>query len=192
MLTDAKINSLKPKYNCKLPEHIALNHHIYLKKIALQHSLEMFQQIARHREFLSNYVHWTRFTHKLEDTQNFIQLCIKEAEAGESFVWAICVENRCVGTISLNKPIDWQNRIALIGYWLSPEMQGQGIVTQAVNKLIEETKPLFNRYILCCATHNERSNVVAKRCGFEFIETKQEAEKIGDVFYPQHIYYKDL
>ena len=176
----------------KLPERITLNHHIHLEKISEKHSSEMFQQIDRHRAFLSDYVHWTRFTHKLEDTQNFIQLCMKEAETGESFVWAICVENKCVGTISFNKPIDWKNRTVLLGYWLSPEVQGQGIITKAVDKLIEETKLLFSCYILRCATHNERSNAVAKRCGFEFIETKREAEKIGDMMYAQHIYHKEI
>lgn len=174
----------------KLPEIIELNAEVKLEKIALKHADEMFSQIDRHRDYLSDFVHWTRFNKTLEDSKNFVNKCEEETDRGETFVWAICKNNKAIGTISLNKPIDWQNRIALIGYWLSPEAQGNGIVTQAVNAMMNATQAHFSTYILRCAVHNERSNKVAQRCGFEFVETQDNAEKIGDVIYAQNIYHK--
>lgn len=173
----------------KLPEIIEISPTIRLEKIAPHHAESLFVEIDRHREFLSHFVHWTRFTHAQQDSENFIQLCIQEAAQGISFTWAICVEGKAVGTISFNKPIDWQNRTAMFGYWLSPDFQGQGIVTQAVDCVIKNTKDHFERYILKCAVHNEKSNAVAKRCGFEFVEVLPQAEKIGEQLFDQNCYH---
>ncbi|MGX2969105.1 GNAT family N-acetyltransferase [Ursidibacter sp. B-7004-1] len=172
----------------KLPQQIVINNEILLEKINDGHSEAIFTQIDRHRNYLSQFVHWTRFTHKLEDSQNFVKLCKKEAESGESFVWAICWQGKAVGTISFNKPIDWQTRTVHIGYWLSPEVQGKGIVTQAVNAIINATQGKFDHYILRCAIHNSRSNAVAQRCGFAFVEVQENAEKIGDNLYSLNVY----
>lgn len=181
----------------KLPHQIDINANVRLEKIAPTHSQSLFNHIDCHRDFLSHYVHWTRFTHALEDSQKFTALCEKESALGESFVWAICVNNgkdgfNAVGTISLNKPIDWQNRTALLGYWLSPEYQHQGIVSQSVQAVICATKTAFSDYILRCAVHNDASNNVAKRCGFCYQETEEQAELIGDVRYAQNIYHKSV
>lgn len=176
----------------KLPEIIELSPSVRLEKIAPHHAESLFTEIDRHREYLSEFVQWTRFTHARQDTEKFIQLCEQEAEQGLSFVWSICVEGRAVGTISFNKPIDWQNRTAMFGYWLSADFQGQGIVTQAVDFVIENTKQDFSTYILKCAVHNARSNAVAKRCGFEFIEVLLQAEKIGDNIYDHNVYVKKI
>lgn len=176
----------------KLPEQIDITPTVRLEKIAPQHAESLFSQIDRHREFLSNFVHWTRFTHAQQDSEKFIALCEQEAEQGISHVWAICVEGKAVGTISFNKPIDWQNRTAMFGYWLSPDFQGRGIITQAVDFVIKNTKSYFDCYILKCATHNPKSNAVAKRCGFEFVELLPQAEKIGEQIYDQNCYQKRI
>lgn len=174
----------------KLPKTLEISTTVRLEKISPHHAQNLFAEIDHHREFLSHFVHWTRFTHTQQDSEKFIQLCEQEAEQGISFVWAICVEGKAVGTISFNKPIDWQNRAAMFGYWLSPDFQGQGIVTQAVDSVIKNTKAYFDRYILKCAVHNEKSNAVAKRCGFEFVEMLPQAEKIGESFFDQNQYEK--
>lgn len=176
----------------QLPEFIEVSPEVCLEKIALRHCASMFEQIDRHRDYLANYVDWTRFNIKLEDSQHFVKQCEEDADKGESVVWAICVNDYAMGTISFNKPIDWQNSTVYLGYWLSPEAQGVGIMTQSVNAVIEATNELFSDYILRCAVHNEASNNVAKRCGFEFVETKENAEKIGAVMYAQHIYKKSV
>lgn len=129
----------------QFPEIIHITPHIRLEKIAPRHSEAIFTQIDRHRDYLSDYVQWPRFTKILNDSLQFIQLCEQEAKQGESFVWAICVQNEdnkifhAVGTISFNKPIDWQHQRAEIGYWLSPEIQGKGIITQSINAIIKAT-----------------------------------------------------
>lgn len=176
----------------KLPEKINITPTVCLEKIALYHAESLFSQIDRHREALSPFVQWTRFTHAQQDSEKFIALCEQEAEQGISYVWAICVEGKAVGTISFNKPIDWQQRTVTFGYWLSADFQGQGIITQAVDCVIKNTTSYFDRYLLNCAVHNEKSNAVAQRCGFEFIEVKPQAEKIGEQIYDWNCYQKHI
>lgn len=176
----------------QLPEIIEILPDVRLEKIAQQHASAMFAQIDRHRDYLANYVDWTRFNTQLVDSQNFVKKCQEEIERGETFTWAICVKGKAAGTISFNKPIDWQARTALIGYWLSPDAQGKGIVTQSVNALIAATENHFSHYILRCAVHNQRSNQVAQRCGFAFVERVENAEKIGDKLYAQNVYRRSV
>lgn len=176
----------------KLPEIIVINSTVKLEKICAEHCESLFFQIDTHREYLSNYVDWTKYNTGIEDSLAFFRDCEKESEQGISYVWVICVEGNAVGTISFNKPIDWKKRVVSIGYWLSPSYQGKGIVTQAVDFLIKNTKVYFNRYILKCALHNEKSNAVAKRCGFELVEVLPQAEKIGEALFDQNRYEKRI
>ncbi|WP_373777031.1 GNAT family N-acetyltransferase [Glaesserella sp.] len=174
----------------KLPAIIAVTSDIMLEKIALRHSQALFEQIVRHRDYLAQFVNWTPFTQKIEDAVNFVKASEQDAEQGISYVWAICYRNNPVGTLSLNKPIDWQNRTVYLGYWLSPDVQGKGIVTQSIQRVMEEIHPIFDHYFLKCAVHNQRSNAVAKRCCFQLVERVENAEKIGDTWYAQNLYRK--
>lgn len=175
-----------------LPQLVELTSELKLEQLAIGHAFSLFQQIDRHRHFLSDFVDWTSFTKEPSDTEAFIQRCTQEAEQGKSYTWAICYQGEAVGTISFNSPIDWENKTAMFGYWLSPEVQGKGIVTQAVNRLIAETADSFQHYVLKCAVHNQRSNAVAQRCGFTFVKTLPQAEKIGDIYWDQHYYLKSI
>lgn len=173
-----------------LPQCIELFTGCRLEQLSQLHAESLFQQIDCHRDFLAHFVDWTTFTNKQADTEAFIQRCAKEAEQGVSYTWAICYHGKAVGTISFNSPINWEMRTVFFGYWLSPEVQRKGIVTQAVKRVMEETYAQFDCYILKCAIHNERSNAVAKRCGFEFVERLPNAEKIGEQWYDQNCYHK--
>lgn len=175
-----------------LPTTIPITSEVQLEKIHNRHAPMLFAQIDRHRCYLSQFVNWTPFNTCLQDAFNFVQRCDQQSEQGLSFTWAICVNGDGVGTFSLNEPIDWQHRTAMLGYWLSPEMQGKGIVTQAVSALITQTSGLFDHYILKCAIHNVRSNAVAQRCGFTFIETLTAAEQIGETWFDQNVYRKSI
>ncbi|MBF0784567.1 GNAT family N-acetyltransferase [Muribacter muris] len=172
------------------PDTLVVTADTRLEKLHSRHAASLFQQIDRHRDYLCQFVNWTPFNTQLSDTALFVKKCEQEAEQGIGYVWAICVEGQAVGTLSFNPAIDWQNRTAHIGYWLSPTYQGRGIVSQGVIRLIEATKTHFSRYILKCAVHNLRSNQVATRCGFEWIGQQKNAEQIGEVLYAQNIYQR--
>lgn len=176
----------------KLPHSIIISPEIHLEKITTAHAPSLFAHIDRYREQLSDYVHWTRFTHTQIDSVHFAQRCEQESEKDISFVWTIFYRQQAVGTLSFNSPIEWENRTVYLGYWLSPEVQGNGIMTTAVNGLISVTQTYFDHYILRCAIHNQRSNKVAIRCGFQFEKILSQAEKIGEQWFDQNYYRKTI
>ncbi|OOH88040.1 hypothetical protein BMT54_09165 [Pasteurellaceae bacterium 15-036681] len=176
----------------KLPETICVALNLKLEKIAENHAEDLLFQINSHREYLDQFVDWTKFNNTLQDALEFVNRSQLEAKNGESFTWAICYQGRAVGTISFNSLIDWQNKTVMIGYWLSPDVQKKGIITHSIEQLIERTKSYFNNYILKCAEHNIRSNLVAQRCGFKFIKKIENGEQICGKWYTQNMYQKQI
>ncbi|WP_301098126.1 GNAT family N-acetyltransferase [Otariodibacter sp.] len=179
-------------YSHQIPHKIRVNSDIILEKIEQQHAISLFTQLDKHRQFFKQFVDWIDFNKTVEDSLNFVNTSKKEAEDGLGFVWVISYKGDVVGAFSLNNPIDWENKIAELGYWLSPDVQGKGIITQSVNQVIEETKSLFNHYRLRCAVHNLKSNAIADRCQFQFIGVEGKGLKIGEQYYDLNIYSKIL
>lgn len=175
-----------------LPQTIYIDEHLRLEQLADKHALALFTQIDQHREYFSQFMHWPRFTQVLKDTQSFIELCQQEAKQGISYTWAIVYQDVAVGTISFNKGINWQDRIATFGYWLSPDQQGKGIVTRSVEGVIAATSTIFKQYILRCSTINQKSNAVAVRAGFKFDCMLEKEELIGEHYYDVNRYIKSL
>ncbi len=91
--------------------------------------------------------------------------------------FAIELDNKVIGSVGIEK----YNEVLLpelnkkigreIGYALSKEYWGKGIMTEAVNAVI---KYLFSElkldFIVCCYfTFNDRSKRVSEKCGFEYV-----------------------
>ncbi|WP_259339653.1 GNAT family N-acetyltransferase [Mesobacillus zeae] len=64
--------------------------------------------------------------------------------------------------------IDWWNKTTEIGYWLSEEQQGNGIMTRTVNSLIQHcfNELDLNRIIIRAASENTQSCAIPARLGF--------------------------
>ena len=65
--------------------------------------------------------------------------------------------------------LDWTVPAVEIGYWVIPEVQGQGYVTEAVSLLTDFAFAEFNanRISIHCDPLNERSKRVAERLGYQ-------------------------
>jgi ribosomal-protein-serine acetyltransferase len=76
-------------------------------------------------------------------------------------------ETRLFGSTGLRR-IDWRMRIFEIAYWIRPEEERKGLVTETVRELcrfaFEELAA--NRVHIRCAANNTRSAAVPRRLGF--------------------------
>jgi RimJ/RimL family protein N-acetyltransferase len=84
---------------------------------------------------------------------------------------------RLLGGTGLHR-MDWAVRRFEIGYWLRPEAQGQGLVSECVELLARMAFDQLRarRLEIRCDARNARSRAVAERCGFELEGVlKQEA-----------------
>lgn len=77
-----------------------------------------------------------------------------------------------------------------IGYWISEEYEGRGIITASVQKLISYAfeKMGVNRIVILCDSDNERSARVAEKLGFTLEGIIQRDEKRYGAFYNYKIY----
>ncbi|QPC46968.1 GNAT family N-acetyltransferase [Mangrovibacillus cuniculi] len=136
-----------------------------LRKITLEDVEEMHSYASN--EEVSKYVTWQ--THNtLYDTKEFIQYVLSQYENKKVAPWGIeYKENgKFIGTIDF---VSWslKHQVAEIGYVLSQEYWGKGIVTEAANELITYG---FNNMELVR---------IQARCFVENVGSARVMEKIG-------------
>jgi len=104
-------------------------------------------------------------------------------------VWAIEQSGALCGVAGFNR-IEPSNRTCEIGYWLSAEQQGKGIMTRCVERLIRHAFDdlSLNRITIPVAVENQPSRAVAERLGFRREGVLREAEWLYDHFV-DHVLY---
>jgi ribosomal-protein-serine acetyltransferase len=130
---------------------------------------EMYALMERHREALREWLTWTDTTRTLADVRRYAQFAEAQFESHAAFDYAIRSNDVIVGSIGLHS-LDWGSRNAQIGYWLSPEVRGQGLVTRAAAALVTHALSHLDlhRLEIHCVVENVRSRAVPERLGFAF------------------------
>jgi [ribosomal protein S5]-alanine N-acetyltransferase len=141
---------------------------LLLRKITLEDVEDMYSYASN--EEVSKYVTWE--THKtLSDTKEFVEFVIAQYENKKVAPWGIeYKENgKFIGTIDF---VSWslKHHVAEIGYVLSQDFWGKGIVTEAAKEVI---KFGFNNMDLVriqarCFVENIGSSRVMEKTGMSF------------------------
>lgn len=173
-----------------LTQEIRVSDNIVLKPHQTAYAADLFAVIDRYRNDLSPFLHWVRFQHTPEDARQFALLCENQRRQRQAAVWVVEIGGQAAGTVGFNPDIDWHNKTAVLGYWLSPAHQGQGIACRSVSALMNRFSPLFDTFVLKIAVHNRASTALAERLGFVWQRRDTAAELIGNTRYDQNIYHK--
>lgn len=99
----------------------------------------------------------------------------------------IWVKSRLAGVVTLSFLSD---SAAEFGYWITKEMEGQGIVTRCVGALMDYAigHLQVERFVIGCAVNNSRSRAVPERLGFGLHTTIPNGEVVGELIYDRVIY----
>lgn len=148
---------------------IDISDQLALVQIEKKHSDELFKLTDRNRTYLKQWLPWLDFIVTEDDTYAFIERAIKLNEDSRCITFVIRFQDKISGIIGFN-PIDRTNKIGEIGYWLSEECQGHGIITRACKFLINIGFDEFglNRIQIPAAEQNVKSRSVPERLGFTF------------------------
>lgn len=113
------------------------------------------------------------------DTVAFTQKAVYSLSNSDNKTFTIREDNKFVGLIGF-KATDKGNCKTEIGYWLSGEYQGKGIMTSAVECLCKQAfeELGMNRVQIKCAVGNTPSSNIPKRLGFKF----EGVERAGELF----------
>ncbi len=93
---------------------------------------------------------------------------LASAEQGLTVPWLLTCEGALVGRVNLNNVVRGVLWSAALGYWVDAAHQGRGLATRAVRLACDEARARgLHRVEAGTLVHNERSQRVLLRCGFE-------------------------
>ncbi|MDA0676760.1 MAG: GNAT family protein [Chloroflexi bacterium] len=95
-------------------------------------------------------------------------------ESGEHG-YGIFVDNKLAGAIEI-RGFESPVRAVSIGYWLSKDVQGRGVITRCVTALIRMAFETYdmNQVIIRVAPENTRSRAIPERLGFTQVGTERQ------------------
>ncbi|MGF1778940.1 GNAT family N-acetyltransferase [Vibrio nomapromontoriensis] len=136
--------------------------------------------VARERDYLSQWLAWPMLGHDEAFFLGFIQRALHDYADGKSMTCAMVWQDRVVGNISFNT-INPSLQKVEIGYWISADYQGKGIVTKSVAKLINVAfvELGMEKVEISAAVENHASRRVAERLGFNHEGTITRSENLN-------------
>jgi ribosomal-protein-serine acetyltransferase len=154
---------------------------IILKTLEIDESELLFHLVEKNRAYLREWLPWVDTNVTAEESKAFIQSAREQQEQNLGFQCGIWFRHQLVGVIGFQR-IDWMNKNVEIGYWLSENFQGNGIITKSCKSLIDYAFHILqlHRVQLRCATENKKSASVIERLGFRKEGITRQAEFLYD------------
>ncbi|MBB63458.1 MAG: RimJ/RimL family protein N-acetyltransferase [Waddliaceae bacterium] len=139
-----------------------------LRFLALKDAPILFALVDQNREHLREFLGWLDHNQSVEDTEVFIRRERERLEKKEALTLAIVFKEQIVGLVGFHN-IDGLNRSASVGYWLDKNHEGQGIMRQSVNALIDHgfSTLSLHRIEIQCAVENLRSQRIPLAFSFK-------------------------
>jgi ribosomal-protein-serine acetyltransferase len=168
---------------------IDVDPHIRLRLLEGHEALQLFTLTDDNRSYLRRWLPWLDDNANSENTLRFIEGTRERHGNREAAELGIFYRDNLVGMAGLD-PLDWGPRRAEIGYWLSEDAQGLGIMHHTCRALIDYAFDEFdlNRLEIRCAVHNQRSRAVAERLGFQCEGVLRQVEWLYDHFVDHALY----
>lgn len=160
---------------------------LFLKPITLDHAPAIFGIIDSQRQYLREWLPFIDYSKTVADTEKFIR-SIPPDHDNETFV--IAYDNTIVGIIGF-RDTEMNNKRTEIGYWLSQDAQGKGIVSRCLLALLAYAfaDRGMNRVMIRAAVENQKSRNIPERLGFFYEGIQREGELLVDgIFHDLAVY----
>ncbi|MEM1223422.1 MAG: GNAT family protein [Verrucomicrobiota bacterium] len=170
-----------------------LNEDCELKLSVPDFAEELFKLTDENRAYLRRWLPWLDNITEPAHSRAFIQSQQKAFKKGKSLTICIFYKGKIAGVIGFNE-IDPSRKTGQIGYWLGEKFTGKGIMTMAVEALIEIGQDHFDLecFEIRCATGNSQSRAIPERLGFKHQCTIERAERVYDQCFDHEVYVKRL
>jgi ribosomal-protein-serine acetyltransferase len=150
---------------------------------------EFLAHIDKARDHLREYIGLPAKVTNLDEARKLLRHYADSTAADGDRVWGIWVDGVLSGGIML-KQFDAAGGTAEIGVWLAPEVQGRGLMTAAVRRVIDWAIGVrgFGRLEWLAIVGNERSVAVAKRLGMSFEGIRRSDFLLNGVRHDSEVY----
>ena len=147
----------------KVDENISL----HLPESNMAH--ELFKLIDHQRDYLSEWLIWVEKTKSVNDSLTFLKEAGIFNRGGQRLITFIKYDGQIIGSVGFVK-LDKANKKGEIGYWISQQMQGKGIITKSCERLIEYAfKNMgLHRISVKMDAQNNKSKSIPSRMGFSY------------------------
>jgi len=152
---------------------------------------DLFKLISNNINYLSEWLVWPKYTKSVKDTQQFIAKSIYDFNKGKSMNCCIQYKDSLVGAISFNTISESLKKVQL-GYWISANHQGRGIVTKSCETLIHHAfyKMNIEKVEVSIATENTASRNICERLDFKLEGIIRNSENIHGKIVDHAVYGK--
>jgi len=173
----------KPQKVLKVDESISL--HLPESKMAQ----ELFKLIDQQRGYLGKWLIWVEKTKSINDSQMFLKEAGIFNRGGQRLITLIKFKNKIVGSVGFVK-LEKANKKGEIGYWISENMQGKGIITKACETLFDYAfnHLHLNRIVIKTDAQNNKSKAIPTRLGFTYEGTLRQDRLKNDRFRDTELY----
>lgn len=171
------------------PDIIPVDDMISLRAVDEIFVSALHQLVLKNKARLQQTLNWPQLVNDESDTRKNIQGNVMLHQRGYAKMYLIFCDETLAGVLSFNL-IEPLNKTAYIGYWLDEDVQGQGILSRALQSLMEHyvQRGELRRFVIKCRVDNARSNALARRNGFALEGCLKQAEYLNGRYDDQNIY----
>jgi len=165
-LADVDVSTLDGDFVMRLEDSNGTQ--VVLAPMAEAHAAGYYREINENRRMLEVWLPSFRTAYRsLEETQDIMKQELDWTHRAKCLRWTILVDGMVKGNVGLNV-IDWKGKVGYLGYWLSSDAQGRGIVSKAVKEICRFGFEVLNldHMDISARKKNEKSAAVASRLGF--------------------------
>lgn len=168
---------------------ISISHELILRVLRPSEAGALFSLVQKNRAHLREWLPWVDATRGPVDTRKFLEISYAGFMKGAGFNFGIRYHGGLVGIIGFHG-FDMANRVTSLGYWLSKDACGKGIMRQSVAACIRYAfvERGMNRLYIRCASGNFRSKRIPESLGFIHEGTQREAEWLYDHYVDLDVY----
>ncbi len=168
---------------------IHIDNTIQLESTSEKHAETLYEAVNKNRAHLSVFLPWVAKMQSVNDFKEYINNCELLHQQGKEVSFVIILNGAPVGRIGLHH-IDVLNKNAAIGYWLTKDAEGKGIISKSCKAIIDYgfRELALHRIELKAATHNLRSRAIPKKFGFTQEGILRQAEWVNNEYLDNVLY----
>ena len=162
---------------------IPIDENLRLELTAEKHAQGLYDAVDANREHLSEFLPWVDNMQSVDDFNNYIKNCESLYQQGKEVSFVIILDEVSVGRIGLHH-LSSQNKNAAIGYWLTKNAEGKGIMARSCKALINYgfRELCLRRIEIKAAVDNVRSRAIPEKFNFTKEGILRQAELVNNKF----------
>jgi Acetyltransferases, including N-acetylases of ribosomal proteins len=162
---------------------------LYLALLETRDAEALYALIDRNRDYIGQWMKFPSMTLSVDDSRAFIERTRHRYAKDDGYWIGIWEDGQLAGSIGYLY-IDQENRKTEIGYWLGQEYEGRGIITRAIQVLIQYafSHLNMNKIEIGAASSNARSRAIPERLGFQHEGEIRDYEFINEQYLNRVIY----